>query len=367
MRNSFKVLIAHFILVYLYGNSLALAQGSKCVELFRHITQTSSLELSMRNYYATFLRDDDSIPVEATTFFQNVAVHAHPPQKIWRSPTNDLSVRVGSYEFQKNVDDLRFSKQHLGKDSGEYADWKTAHEKFVVGAKEFPIRMEVLQEIHSVVAKNQYYAGFERRRVREAFRAGGIGENAAVDSLMKIDRGISFTKLDHRNFAGKLRKDTLDSFVYTGEVANGNRILREDFEGMSKNPFFWSDRKSIKQFADGQIQARFYYVPPSLVEKVTKEVIERAAANLEAAKTDEEYIFYSAALLRDLMTIHPFLDGNGRSIRLFIDMILAKRGLALPLKPLKDSGLSEYTDSIESIARETQEQMKQWKKIRSSP
>lgn len=367
MRNYFKSLIFQFILAGLCGNSLALAQDKKCVELFRHLNQTSGLELSIRKYYAAFLREDDSIPSEATAFFQGATGRAYPQKKMGYSTANDLSVRVDSYEFQKNVDDLRFSKQHLGTESEDYADWKKAHEKFVVGAKEFPIQIKTLQDIHAAVARNQYYAGFERRRVREAFRAGSLGENEAVDALMNIDRGISFTKLDHRSFAGKLRKDPLDSFVYTGEVASGNRIPREDFDGMSNNPFFWRDSKSVKKFPGEQYEARFYYVPPPLVEKVTKEVIERAAAHLEAAKTDEEYMFYSAALLRDLVTIHPFLDGNGRSIRLFIDMILAKRGLALPMKPLKDSGVSEYTDTLDSIARETQEQMRQWKKIRASP
>jgi len=65
-----------------------------------------------------------------------------------------------------------------------------------------------------------------------------------------------------------------------------------------------------------------------------------------------------AALIlhRDLIMIHPFLDGNGRTLRLFMDMILAKRNLPLPLNPFE----KEYSSSIEDILKQTAAEMNKW-------
>jgi len=107
---------------------------------------------------------------------------------------------------------------------------------------------------------------------------------------------------------------------------------------------------------DDRYQARFHYVPPRLVEQEVQNVIRVAANKLRVAKDAESYIRTALILNKDLISIHPFLDGNGRSIRLFIDMILAKRNYPLPLTPFE----KEYSSGIDTILRQTATEMKKW-------
>ena len=342
----------------------AFSNGKKCIELFQRVGGSSKGDSEIRAYYTNFLRDEMVFPQGGLKYFQNLFKPSNFQAKPVLKDLSDfkgLRVEKDSYALQDGVDAQRFSKLHFGKESADYVDWVQAHQRFVMGADSYSISLNTLQDIHSVVSRRQFYSGFERRRIREDFRLGKLTEKEALDSLMKVDAGVSYTGVDHSGFAGKLRKDPVDNFVYTGEPSVGEGISGSDFRGMSANPFFWLDPKSVKRLPNDEYEATFHYVPPKEVESITRLVIERAAIGLESATSDKQYIQTTAILMRDLATIHPFLDGNGRSIRLFGDMILAKRGLALPLRPMKEAGLSEYTDDVETIAREMANQMRQWK------
>ena len=69
---------------------------------------------------------------------------------------------------------------------------------------------------------------------------------------------------------------------------------------------------------------------------------------LSGQATSEEYIHNVFSLEYFLLALHPFVDGNGRAIRLFSDMLLQKRGI-LPSINLNDEidfhlQLSQYIE-----------------------
>ncbi|MBP9682767.1 MAG: Fic family protein, partial [Bacteriovorax sp.] len=68
---------------------------------------------------------------------------------------------------------------------------------------------------------------------------------------------------------------------------------------------------------------------------------------LRQSQTDKEYIKNVVILEKMLIAIHPFLDGNGRTIRLLSDALYLKRKLPLPLHPRKDDFYKPTADLIE--------------------
>lgn len=263
------------------------------------------------------------------------------------------------YAFHETIDLKRFGAFGPWLNNQEYQDWRKAYETFVQAGNQHEVSVETLQNIHRMAMKNAFFSGYERRRVRRDYRNGNLTQSSAIQKLLEVDQQKSYTGTKSQTLAGKLREHVLDSFEYEGDhqTANLERyVSAEEIEGLLANPYFRLESDSLTKLDDTKYKARFHYVPPQFVQAETEKVIKNAAVRLRLAKDNESYVRAALILHRDLITIHPFLDGNGRTLRLFMDMILAKRNLPLPLTPFE----KEYSSSIEDILKQTAAEMNKW-------
>jgi fido (protein-threonine AMPylation protein) len=263
------------------------------------------------------------------------------------------------YNFNTQIDLKRFGAHAPWLNPQEFRDWKNAYGVYVRAGNTHEISLETLQEIHKATMSNAFFSGFERRRVRRDYRSDKITKSEAIEKLAEIDQLKTYTGTKSKSLAGKLREKALDSFVFEGDLQDADLrryIPTEELEGLLANPYFRIEKDSLVKIDEERYQARFHYVPPRLVEQEVQNVIRVAANKLREAKDAESYIRTALILNKDLISIHPFLDGNGRSIRLFIDMILAKRNYPLPLTPFE----KEYSSGIDTILRQTATEMKKW-------
>ncbi len=74
----------------------------------------------------------------------------------------------------------------------------------------------------------------------------------------------------------------------------------------------------------------YNFLEPELIEEELEKVIERYNNEINKVKTPDEYAFVLAPFYYDLIRIHPFREGNGRSIREFIREVVLEKNAVLP-------------------------------------
>jgi Fic family protein len=56
-------------------------------------------------------------------------------------------------------------------------------------------------------------------------------------------------------------------------------------------------------------------------------------AGLPETRTERHPVEFAATIHKELVTIHPFIDGNGRAARLFMNLALLQAGYPLAIIP----------------------------------
>ena len=86
------------------------------------------------------------------------------------------------------------------------------------------------------------------------------------------------------------------------------------------------------------------------------QIFKETSMALKESNTDREYIKNVILLYKALISIHPFLDGNGRTIRLLCDALYLHRKLPVPLSI---ESMDYFTSSSE-LMEETIKKMKEF-------
>lgn len=72
------------------------------------------------------------------------------------------------------------------------------------------------------------------------------------------------------------------------------------------------------QFRTINMRKKTFFTAPQDIEKELKIVFEEMWRDFEGAKTKEEYAIFLAYTFSAIMKVHPFREGNGRTIREFV-------------------------------------------------
>jgi cell filamentation protein len=94
---------------------------------------------------------------------------------------------------------------------------------------------------------------------------------------------------------------------------------------------------------------------PSAVGEFEKEFLNSFPDELEDY---EELIEHVAPLHAELLFIHPFREGNGRTARLFVDLIALTRGFdRFNFEKITEKRMPEYIESVQAAADENYKPM----------
>lgn len=137
------------------------------------------------------------------------------------------------------------------------------------------------------------------------------------------------------------------AFQWTGRV-----ILDLHFDACyfqrDKDPGLWRTGPIGVTGADGALE----YQGPDAEEVVP--LMEEVVSWL-ADESDTEHVFVRGAMAHlNLISVHPFRDGNGRVARIVQSLVLARGGLASPEFFSIEEYLGEHTQQYYSALRETQ-------------
>ena len=96
---------------------------------------------------------------------------------------------------------------------------------------------------------------------------------------------------------------------------------------------------------------------PSAVKEFEKEFLDPLPDSFE---NYEELIEHVAPLHAELLFIHPFREGNGRTARLFADLIALKRGFdRFNFEKITEVKMPEYIAAVQAAADKDYQPMKQ--------
>lgn len=201
-----------------------------------------------------------------------------------------------------------------------------------------PLSLELYDVIEKRVMKNHYYAGFERRRIKDAFAKGKLSSKQLADLLDRIDSGerVNFSGVDHGSLPAQFRQDPIDEFVHNGDLflPDGTRYMTgTELRAIRKNRLLTVVESSIKKIGRGKYTGDVLYPRIKDLPGLVAEAIEDAQKKIDRSKSLKAKLKAIVELQVDLNTIHRSLDGNGRTIRLLSDLLYQRVGLPPPLYP----------------------------------
>lgn len=105
-----------------------------------------------------------------------------------------------------------------------------------------------------------------------------------------------------------------------------------------------SDNLVVDRSPDGSVEVRFVPIPAARTEYYTAELIDRYREAVSAAR--HHPVLLTGLFVLDLLTIHPFTDGNGRVVRALTNALLEEAGYTvgryLSLEQLIAESADEY-------------------------
>jgi hypothetical protein len=188
-----------------------------------------------------------------------------------------------------------------------------------------------LKQIHEQVMKGSFFKGYEQRRIRFALQSGVIAQSEGTSMLDAIARGerINFSKVDHNSLAVRFREHALDD-----DLTQGRPLLMRPGE-LTETGLAELERSDLVKVArvqnDHETQIFLEFPRSSSVEPLVEIELRKLRTVLQSRQTSPEKFRELAVIYRNLLLIHPFLNGNGRAIRLFMDSVYLKMGLAPPI------------------------------------
>jgi hypothetical protein len=224
---------------------------------------------------------------------------------------------------------------HYGRST--MSDWLRGLRFVGQNANDMPLSTELLKKIHSITAAQLPFHGYEGRRIRQLYDQGEISKERFQELLhqaYKENKSVSGT--DHRQLVGTFRSSSIDEIEHNGSSFDelGRRYFSsKELAAIRSNPYMRVDESSVKTLGAGKFEARAFYHPVANVEGSVEQVLRQTQSEIDGALTLEQQVKSIIKMQRDLISIHPFLDGNGRSIRLLGDLMYQRIGLPPPLHP----------------------------------
>lgn len=214
----------------------------------------------------------------------------------------------------------------------------------------------------------------ERRELKEYFRVGMTYSSNAIEGNSLTETETKIVLEDGITIGGKTLKEHYevaghsDSYDLMYKLAKREDISERDILNLHKLFYYRIDAKRAGKYRKEQVFITGTdFVPPEPGK--IRSLMNKFVSELPSLRAKKHPVEFAALIHKELVTIHPFVDGNGRCARLLMDLALLQQGYPIVIIPpvvrgdyiaaIKQTQVAPKTDQpfinfISSMVRESQ-------------
>lgn len=189
-------------------------------------------------------------------------------------------------------------------------------------------------------------------QLREYFRIGLTWASNALEGNSLTETETKVVIEDGITIGGKPLKDHFEAighakaFDYLQKLARRKKITEHDILKLYKLFYYRIDEANAGHYRKQNIIVSgtdFVFPAPSEL----KDMMAAFVGEIPRLRAEKHPIEFAAILHTRLVTIHPFVDGNGRAARLLMNLALLQEGYPVTIIPpiLRSEYLSTVRDS----------------------
>ena len=176
------------------------------------------------------------------------------------------------------------------------------------------------------------------RQIKEYFRIGLTYSSNAIEGNTLTETETKIVLEDGLTIAGKPLKDHYEAsghseaFDFIYELTRGKTITGKDILGIHRLFYYRLDEDNAGKYRKIPVVISgtdYLPPPPGKVPALMKKFITRIPAMREKFHP----VVFAAKLHEELVNIHPFVDGNGRTARLLMNLALIQDGYPITIIP----------------------------------
>ena len=199
----------------------------------------------------------------------------------------------------------------------------------------------VLKKIDALKAKIDAHRPLDAhmlKQVREYFRIGMAYSSNALEGNSLTETETKIVIEDGITIGGKPVRDHLEALGHSEaydllfRLAKNQEITEANVKELHRLFYYRIDAKQAGKYRKSRvIITGTDFIPPA-PERIP-DLMESFIAGLSEARAKHHPVEFCAIIHKEMVTIHPFIDGNGRAARLLMNLALLQAGYPLAIIP----------------------------------
>jgi Fic family protein len=201
--------------------------------------------------------------------------------------------------------------------------------------------MDRLQRIDDLKARIDGHRPIDAhilKQVKAYFRIGMTYSSNALEGNSLTETETKIVIEDGITIGGKPVKDHLEALGHSEaydllfRLAKGQDITEANVKELHRLFYYRIDAKQAGKYRKQRvIITGTDFIPPA--PEQIPELMKSFISGIPEAKAEHHPVEFAAILHRELVTIHPFIDGNGRTARLLMNLALFQAGYSPAIIP----------------------------------
>lgn len=176
------------------------------------------------------------------------------------------------------------------------------------------------------------------KQIKEYFRVGLTYSSNAIEGNTLTEAETKIVLEDGLTISGKPLKDHYEAsghseaFDFVYDLAKKKVITEKDILGIHRLFYYRIDEHNAGKYRKVSVTiSGTEYLPPA-PGKVPA-LMKKFVAKIPAMRKKLHPVVFAAKLHEGLVNIHPFVDGNGRTARLLMNLALIQDGFSITVIP----------------------------------
>jgi Fic family protein len=176
------------------------------------------------------------------------------------------------------------------------------------------------------------------KQIKEYFRIGMAYSSNALEGNSLTETETKIVIEDGITIGGKPVRDHLEALGHSEaydllyRLAKNQEITEANIKELHRLFYYRIDEKQAGEYRKQRVIITGTDFLPPAPEKIPA-LMESFIAGLPEARASHHPVEFAAIIHKELVTIHPFIDGNGRAARLLMNLALLQAGYPVTIIP----------------------------------